>query len=214
MCVMENIRRKHMAWLQAVLQENNCGPAELARRATKKCTGNEKLDHSTLSKFINNKANTAVLSTGTIEKLARVSRLPPFETVLQPAIRGLAEEETTPYEYEADDYFSRAIEAIKNGRNGIDPWILNSRSLEAAGYVPGDILMVDLNAIATPGDVICAQIYDRNGRAETVMRIFEDPFLISATLDNSLKRPHLVDNDRVQIRGVVITSLRQRKEAA
>ena len=54
----------------------------------------------------------------------------------------------------------------------------------------------------------------RNGRAETVFRIFEDPFLVAATLDRTLFKPWLIDNDRVIVRGVVIASLRERRAAA
>jgi SOS-response transcriptional repressor LexA len=92
--------------------------------------------------------------------------------------------------------------------------VLRSRSLESAGYMPGDILMVDLNGRPEPGDVVCAQIYDRSGKAETIFRIYEHPFLVAATLDGRLMKPHLVDNDRVVIRGVVIASLRERRAVA
>lgn len=73
--------------------------------------------------------------------------------------------------------------------------------------------MVDLNARPEVGDVVCAQVYDRAGKGETVFRVFEDPFLVAATLDTKLIRPLLIDNDRVVIRGVVVASFRERRAA-
>jgi len=91
---------------------------------------------------------------------------------------------------------------------GVDPWVMKSRALEHAGYLPGDILIVDLNAKPQDGDAVCAQIYDRNGKTETAFRIYEYPFLIAASADPDLRRPVLVDNERASIRGVVMASIR------
>jgi SOS-response transcriptional repressor LexA len=91
--------------------------------------------------------------------------------------------------------------------------VLRSRCLEVAGYVPGDVLMVDMNAKPEQGDVVCAQVYDRLGRAETVFRIFEDPFLVASSLDGTFFKPLLIDNERVVVRGVVVASFRDRRAA-
>jgi transcriptional regulator with XRE-family HTH domain len=79
------------------------------------------------------------------------------------------------------------------------------RALEGLGYLPGDIVIVDLDRKPAPGDVVCAQVYDL-GRSEpeTVMRIYEPPVLVAASFDEQLRRPLMVDDARVKIEGVVL----------
>jgi len=179
--------------------------AELARR-----TG---VDPSTFSKFKNDPDNKQQLEPSTIALIEEATGLRAYEMSVHSKPRGLAESESARYDAEPLTVIDGAVKALKGERNGIDPWVLKSRCLEAGGYLPGDVLMVDLNARPEPGDIVCAQVYDRNGKAETVFRIFEDPFLVAATLDRSIMKPWLVDNDRVVVRGVVIASFRERRAA-
>lgn len=77
--------------------------------------------------------------------------------------------------------------------------------------MPGDVVVVDLAATPTRGDVVCAQVYRwHEGKAETVFRIFEPPYLVAASAAPALRMPLVVDNDRVMIKGVVTHSLRAR----
>ena len=99
---------------------------------------------------------------------------------------------------------------MRAGGNAIDAWTLQSAALDLAGYLPGDILMVDLNADPEDGDIVCAQSYDRLGRAETIFRRFQKPFLTALSTQSNSFRPLIVDEDRVVIRGVVIATLRPR----
>lgn len=207
LAVVENVRRKQLAWIQAILAARNWKPTTLARAAG--------VDHSTISKFLNDRLNVAQLNTTTVEKIAAAGGIPPYETSVPGQPRGLAEREAEPYEAmrAADAILGSAIEAVRAGRNGLDPWVLRSRALEAAGYMPGDVLMVDLNGLPEDGDAVCAQVYDKAGKAETVMRIYEKPFLVPATFDRTVRRPLLVDDDNVIIRGVVVATLRPRRAA-
>lgn len=145
--------------------------------------------------------------------IEEASGIKAYENSLHAKPRGLAETESARYEAEPVSVVDGAIKALKGDRNGLDLWFLRSRCLEAAGYLPNDVLLVDLNARPNPGDIVCAQVYDRAGKADTVFRIYEDPFLVSATLDRSLVKPLLIDNDRVVVRGVVIASFRERRAA-
>lgn len=206
LALVENARRKQLAWVEAILAHRNWKPSRLAREAG--------VDHSTISKWLNDPLNAAQLNTMTVEKLAIAGGIPPYQTSAPATPRGLAESEAEPYRaLEVEDAASRAVYAAKGGRNGVDPWILRSRALENAGYMPGDVLMVDLNAEPRDGDAVCAQVYDKSGRAETVMRLFEKPFLVSATADAALRRPLLVDGIHVVVRGVVVASIRPRLAA-
>lgn len=197
-----SLRRRQLAWLQAMLDFRTWNVTRLAREAG--------VSQSTLAKFLNDPENLAQLSTNTVEKLAQAGGIRPYETTPTVHPRGLSEREAERFEgLPEQPAFSKLIAALATG-NSVVPWILNTRALESFGYMPGDVLMVDLNATPRDGDVVCAQLYDRNGEAETVFRILEYPFLVAATLDRRTVKPILVSNDTVAIRGVVTSSHRPR----
>lgn len=203
--VVENVRQRHLDWVDFILKSRNWSRNRLSKEAG--------INPSTLTKFYNGRDGTGLLQSYTIEKIEKASGIPAFETSLPTVARGLSEDESTRYEAEPASFVPPAVDALRGNRNGVDPWVLRSRGLEAAGYMPGDILVVDLNAAPRSGDVVCAQVYDRAGKAETVMRVYEHPFLVAATFDPSLFKPLLVDNDRVMVRGVVVASFRERRAA-
>ncbi|RVK75449.1 hypothetical protein CN154_15205 [Sinorhizobium meliloti] len=179
--------------------------AELARRT--------KTNPSTFAKFRNDPDNKAMLEDATIARIEEATGIKAYEHSVSGKPRGLAEQESSRYDAEPMQTIDGAVQALKAGRNGVEPWILRSRCLEHVGYLPGDVMMVDLNARPDVGDVVCALVYDRTGRAETVFRIFEDPFLVAATMDPNLMKPLLIDNDRVIVSGVVVASFRERRAA-
>uniref|UniRef100_UPI003BABF335 hypothetical protein n=1 Tax=Stappia sp. TaxID=1870903 RepID=UPI003BABF335 len=203
---VEPTRRKQLSWIEAILDYKGWNRTRLAREAG--------VDPSTLSKFLNDPDNKSQLQTTSIEKIAAVGGIRPYNTTPPLRMDGLADSETEPYVAEQNPgLVDVAVSALKAGRNGVDPWVMRSRALEHEGFMPGDILLVDLNAQPQPGDAVCAQVYDRQGKAETVMRIYEHPFLVAASADPSVRKPFLVDDERVVIRGVVIASFRPRRAA-
>ena len=107
------------------------------------------------------------------------------------------------------------VRAVVGDSNSITAYRLESRALECAGFQPGDTMIVDLNAGPQPGDVVCAQIYDyARALADTVFRVYEPPYLVSATFDARLRRPLVLDQHLVDIKGVVVASLRARQARA
>lgn len=97
-------------------------------------------------------------------------------------------------------------------------WQVNTRSLELAGVLPGDIILVDSNVApkipreGEPRDVVVAQILGA-GTAETVLRLYDPPYLLTDTADpHSKRKPELVDNVRVSIWGVQVKLFRERKD--
>ncbi|MBC8037747.1 MAG: helix-turn-helix transcriptional regulator [Rhizobiales bacterium] len=191
------------AYLASVMERTGWNQTELAQRAG--------LDPSTLSRFINGGREGHALRPGTIRKIEQASGLAVSGEAVAVAAQGFAESEASPFEVLAHSPFKAIIAALAQGRMNLDPWTLQSRALEGAGYRPGDILLVALDETPALGDVVCAQIYDwTKGRAETVFRIFQPPYLIAATGDPQLMRPHLVDDGAVTIKGVVLQSLRGR----
>lgn len=205
--VVENVRRKHMDWVNFILEQRNWSRRRLAVEAG--------IDPSTLTRFLADPTGSRMLNSYSIEKIEQASGIPAFQTDmtgLPQATQGMEEGDASPFQSEEANPLATAITALRCGKNGVDPWVLHSRCLENVGYVPGDILIVDLNAVPANGDIVCAQLYDRNGKAETIFRIFEHPFLISATMDPAQLMPVLVDKN-VLIRGVVISSIRERRAA-
>ncbi len=191
------------AYLASVMERTGWNQTELAQRAG--------LDPSTLSRFLNGGREGHALRPGTIRKIQAASGLTASGEIIPPAAQGFAESEASPLEVTAQSPLNAIIAALGQGRVNIDPWTLQSRALEGAGYRPGDIFLVALDETPAAGDVVCAQIYDwTKGRAETLFRIFQPPYLIAATGDPQLMRPHLVDDGAVTIKGVVLHSLRGR----
>ena len=97
-------------------------------------------------------------------------------------------------------------------RNGVDPWVLRSNALLSIGYLPGDVMLVDLNERPRAHDVVCAQVYDWvRSRAQTVFRLYEPPYLLASTTDQAVLRPLVVDDNVVVVKGVVTASIRPRR---
>ncbi len=197
------------AYLVRVMQRTGWNQTELANRAG--------LDPSTLSRFLSGGREGHALRQATIRKIETVTGLQystdagGTEAKTGPASQGFAEEEALPYPIPPESPLHDVINALGRSKMNIDAWTLQSRALEGAGYMPGDILLVALGETPTGGDVVCAQIYDWvRTRAETIFRIFQPPYLVAATSDLQFMRPHQVDDSTVVIKGVVLQSLRGR----
>jgi hypothetical protein len=164
---------------------------------------------STLTRLLNApEGSTATLHALTLRKLQDYSGIPPpfgGDPSTSQAYRGFAED-AVPFDAKgADPAVSAALKALIGGRKAADPWTIRTRALERIGYLPGDIVIVDLGRRPEAGDAVCAQVYDwRRADAETVMRLYEPPYLVAASLDEGLRRPLVVDNERVIIKGVVL----------
>lgn len=170
------------------------------------------MNPSTLTRFMNDAEHEGTLSALTIRRIAEVTGVPPTSEITGPAVTGMAEQ-AEPFIFAGDDT-SMLVRQMIAGRNAADPWVLRTRTLEMSGYLPGDVVVVDMNLAAKDGDAVCAQVYDRNGdTAETVWRVYSAPFLVAAMRDPVAIKPLLVDNDRVVIRGVITDSLRRRRAA-
>lgn len=203
---MEPTRDEIVAWLNRALEQTGDTPSGLARRAG--------LATTTLTRFLND-PGSPMLSLRSIAKIAHVAGVPPIGLAAESSAVGeLREPEAVQYRSnEPQSTVASALQALTRGRPSASPWVLKSRALDAIGYLPNDILIVDLNLPAAAGDIVCAQAYNwANGQAETMFRLFEAPYLVGATADPAVnataRRPLLVDNDRVIIKGVVVSLLR------
>lgn len=197
------LREEQLDFLARVMAETKLSRHALAIRSD--------ILPPTLTMFVNSKKG-AVLKAETIRKIEIATGIRFGAEALRRV--DLRQSESEPFKgvlpvagTDATTLWGRA--------NGVDPWTLRSRALECAGYMPGDILVVDLNAEPKPGDVVCAQLYDwSGGKADTIFRLWEPPYLQPATLDSSLRKIIPVDNDKTFISGVVIASFRGRQARA
>lgn len=198
--VVENIRQKHLDWMQRVIATTGWSQHRLAKEVG--------LSASALNKFFKDPTDTRTLNSYSIEKIETKTGI----LLSADPGRGLREPPSRAFELEPADNGSTDVASAKEGRNGVDAWVLRTRALELAGYIPGDTLIVDQHVAPQHGDVVVAQVGNRNGEAETVIRIFEQSFLIAATMDPAYLSPILINKD-VAIMGVVISSFRSRRAA-
>lgn len=206
--VVDNERQIQLDWLNAILQSRRWRPNRLAVSAG--------VDPSALSRFLNDPTGKRTLNSFTVEKIEAASGFPAYETdpeSVTPTRGGYTVGDGKPLDADRPGELQRAIAAIKQDRNGIDAWVLTSRCLENAGYLPGDVLMIDLNARPKKGDIVVAMIYDRSGHPETAIRVLGEPFLYSSSMDPAFMEPILIDKN-VVIVGTMVTSLRERRAAA
>jgi hypothetical protein len=164
---------------------------------------------STLTRLLKEpEDSTATLHARTLRKLQDYSGIPPLlggDPSVSAAPRGFAED-AVPFDAAgADPALAAALKALIGSRSAADPWTIRTRALERIGFLPGDIVIVDLGRRPEAGDAVCAQVYDwRRATAETVMRLYEPPYLVAASLDEGLRRPLVVDNEQVMIKGVLL----------
>jgi hypothetical protein len=145
-----------------------------------------------------------------LAKIRQIARafsipMPPLESVEQ---EGFAEPENA--EYRADDDFEGLV-AAENQRC----WRITSRVLELAGYRPGDVVLVDFTVTPQADDIACVEMYDFiSGTTKTRFRVYNPPFLETATMDPRLKEaPVLVDGKSVVVVGTVVRSIRVRRRS-
>jgi hypothetical protein len=192
--------RMHREYIRRVVERMRKPPTRIAKELG--------IAASTLTRLLNApEDSTATLHARTIRKLEEHSRIPfsGGDAPGPPGIGGLAED-AVPFDAKsADPAVSAAIKALIGGRQAADPWTIRTRALERIGFLPGDIVIVDLGRRPEAGDAVCAQVYDwGRSDAETVMRLYEPPFLVAASLDEQLRRPLVVDDERVIIKGVLL----------
>ncbi|MGS4947405.1 helix-turn-helix transcriptional regulator [Meridianimarinicoccus sp. RP-17] len=103
-------------------------------------------------------------------------------------------------------------EALGLDRPGIDIWQVKSLAMSLQGLLPGDMMAVDQHAAehVRAGDTVIAQRYDHTlGVAVTLLRRFEPPVLVAASVAADDRRVHVVDGNNIVIRGKIVASWRE-----
>lgn len=205
------LQDRQRQWLHEIVAATGKKPSQIATLAN--------VSDTTLTRLLNNPEYSGTLSQITVDRIAQAFNIPgPAEMraagVGKPMLLGFSEAERIDPSQEKGD-LARLVNAAVDGRDGIEPWRMRGLALEAAGYLPGDVLIVDTTAQAKPGDAVCAQVADyQRGAAETVFRIFDPPFLVGAGRERMAYKPLLIDGQRVTVRGVVVNSLRPHRLSA
>lgn len=171
------------------------------------------LARSTLTRPVKDgDAGTSTLHANTINKIVENTGFPPPGSdlgQLAQTMRGGVREDAVPYRPEPGNSVAAAVAALAGAQPGVFPWVVRSSALELIGYLPGDIVLIDLNATPRPGDAVCAQIYEWSRmKAETVLRVLERAapvdLLLSRSRDPAQHQPIVVDGERVVIKGVIL----------
>jgi hypothetical protein len=194
---------RHFAWVDWMCARTGRSDTALAKEAG-----------LNVNYLYRKRADGTVLGATQIRMLTEHYGLPGPDTYLLPGKAGFADE-GVPYDAAAqggDPVLKQMIDVALKGRPNAAPWLLKTRAMEGAGYLSGDVVISDAAAGAKAGDAVVAQVYDlRSGTAETVFRILEPPYLVAASGDPALRKPLLVDNERVIVMGTITQSFRARR---
>jgi SOS-response transcriptional repressor LexA len=104
-----------------------------------------------------------------------------------------------------------ALTLALGGKNhNIELYRVQSHAMALAGMLLGDLILVDKNQSEriTSGDMVLAKVYQRGGKSCTVLRRFEAPVLVSASMLPEDARVYVVDGETVSISGKVVACWR------
>jgi transcriptional regulator with XRE-family HTH domain len=116
--------------------------------------------------------------------------------------------EASRFDADADGvapHIKAMITALLSHQSDLEPWVLNSQSLERKGHNTGDILIVDPAAKPHDGDIVCARMANHPA---PIFRIYNPPFLMSASVIDA--QPLLIGSAGLTIHGPIVDSLRAR----
>lgn len=205
--IQNALQELHKAWVRELERSLSASPSRVASDAD--------LSPSTLTRIFNEGYSGALaeLTIRTIREKYGVIGPDEWNSAGRPPLRGLAEE-ATEYQFGEDPGQDAAIRGLMGKREGIFVMTLRTRSLEDAGYLPGDVVLLDQTREPQDRDIVCAQVYEGGG-ATTIWRRYDAPFLTDLTRDADKRRaPEIVDDRRVRIVGVVTDMYRRRQRAA
>lgn len=178
------------AWLRRVMQQTGLKASPLAKAAG--------LAPSTLLRALDEHGGSS-LERASILKIMKTFKVPgPDEAEARPM--GFSELELLPY----------LLQPLPPLEPNQYVKVVNTRALELAGYMIGDLATLDMAATPVGGDAVEAQVYG-GGAAHTVFRIYDPPYLVARSADPTISaKPLLVDGDHVRIAAVVVSSVRKR----
>ena len=193
-------------WIAAIAQHLQLSASELARRAG--------LATSTITRYLNDKSGTIGISQRSLDAISDYSGFLPHQMPGATRVHGFSEPEAVPFSYEGGEarpaWLDKAVAAVIGDTTHRVAWVMKSSALDMIGIMPRDIMVIDLNRAPTAKDVVCVQITDfATGSAETLFRYYDAPFAVARSAKLGHIKPLLVDNEAIQIRGVVVATFRE-----
>jgi hypothetical protein len=155
---------------------------------------------TTLTKFLNDPKYKHTPSTPTIALLerefgSRAPRVAGFEEVQAPSRRSEGAEVDLA---KMPKPLQAAIKALAAERRGLEVWRIETDLLDAYGYHPGDLVMIDPNEYVKAGDAVLAIAEGRR----PLFRILQKPYLVAKS-----EPPALVDDRTVIVKGKIVGRL-------
>jgi hypothetical protein len=195
---------RHFAWIDWITAQTGLGDTPIAEKA------------GLAPNYLYRKRGKSPLKPAMIRQIVEALNVPGPDAYQSQGARSLAEE-AVPFKPDRNavytmNYDTLLEQALANNPN-VSAWTLNSHALETEGYLPGDILITDEKVAPFVGEPVCARIMDaKSGKAETVFRILERPYLVAASSDPAFRKPLLIDDDHVIVVGTVVGSFRPRRK--
>lgn len=127
------------------------------------------------------------------------------------APKGFAEAEAAHWQPKEEGKYDALLRCLGVDPSAVEIWRLKTDLLDADGFRNGDFLAVDHNGHeeAKGGDIVVAQIYDNAlGTAETVVRRYAPPALVTSHASPQGREIAIVDRRNTVIRGRVVASWR------
>lgn len=200
---MDRSQRATKDWIKAVAAHLNLSPSRLAL--------NSKCAASTVTRYLNDTTNTIGISQKTLDAIARYSGYAVHKMPGQNGRSHSSDDAIAISEVQGiPDWIVSAVEKAINGKNGREALVIKSWTLDLAGILPDDVIVIDQAQRPKAGDVVCAQIHDDDGSPETIIRLYDAPYIITHSAKLGAQKPLMVDEDRVTIRGVAIATMRAR----
>ena len=193
-------------WIAAIAQHLQLSASELARRAG--------LATSTITRYLNDQTGAIGISQRSLDAISQYSGFLPHQMPGAARAHGFSEPEAVPYSYDATEvrpeWLDGAVAAVIGDATHKAAWVMKSSALDMIGIMPRDIMVIDMNRSPSAKDIVCVQITDfATGSAETLFRYYDAPFAVARSAKLGHIKPLLVDNEAIQIRGVVVASFRE-----
>lgn len=203
MHVHHEMHETQLQQLRDLLRRHGLKPTTLAKRAG--------VSPSTVTrKFDVN--DTGVFDPPTWAKLFRaVGEEPPgMADAAQAPVA--TESETVPLStQDVGNDLEVAVRAIVAGRPHLSAWTVAGRGLDALGYVPGDVVVLNSETEPRVGDVVMASLlnYRSPSASRNVLRLFHGSQLLGASSEARHLVPIPLHPEWVAVRGVVEMLIRR-----
>jgi len=184
----DDLKDAKLRWLRNNLARAKRTPTQIANDAG--------LSPSTLLRYLKPDYNRNVNDATIVKVAIALGVAPPEEMGIEDS--GFATQDVEPFDHAAKS----APTLSQTASNTATEYQVKSESLSLAGFMPGDILAVEHDAALSRGDIVLAEFHNRAGKTETVLRVYEGPYLTARCLHPPA--PILIDGENTRVIGKVV----------